>query len=194
MLSSLDVAVIRRPSGRLYTTVFCKECDTGNILNCNSHHLAEHKRCVVLTFIVRANTLPSTDILRENEYERLLLSFRGLNYPERLCYEKPIQSCAEERQSPVYSVSRARVCIPYVHGVSETITTILMQVDIQMVFKPYRTLRALVSNPKTSTESAVRVVLGDPTLVRERSDTHWVTSARGHTICMQCCSLGKELI
>lgn len=117
MLGFLDVGVIHRPSGRLDSTVFCKECDKGILLKFNSHHPAAHTRSVVPIFIERADTLPSTYELRANEYERLSVSLRGSNYPER-CVTKTRTKVMQKKHSGLSSVSRARLCIPYVHGVS----------------------------------------------------------------------------
>lgn len=56
----------------------------------------------------------------------------------------------QKKDNALPSVSRARVCILYVHGVSESIWRILIPLGFQTVIKRYCTLRALFIKPKGS--------------------------------------------
>ena len=43
---------------------------------------------------------------------------------------------------------RSRVTIPYIQGVSEAVTRILSDINVQVHMKPFRTLRRILSHPK----------------------------------------------
>ena len=49
----------------------------------------------------------------------------------------------EEKDDP-----RSRVTIPYIQGVSEAVTRILSDIDVQVYMKPFRTLRRILFHPK----------------------------------------------
>ena len=66
-------------------------------------------------------------------------------YPE--CFLSPQCSPSrkdrEEKDDP-----RSRVTIPYIQGVSEAVTRILSDINVQVHMKPFRTLRRILSHPK----------------------------------------------
>ena len=43
---------------------------------------------------------------------------------------------------------RSCVTVPYIQGVSEVVTRILLDINVQVHMKPYRTLRRILSHPK----------------------------------------------
>ena len=66
-------------------------------------------------------------------------------YPE--CFLSPLCSPSrkdrEEKDGP-----RSSVTIPYIQGVSEVVTTILLDINVQVHMKPFRTLRRILSHLK----------------------------------------------
>lgn len=66
------------------------------------------------------------------------------------CNENTPEEIHKEEGAPS-SVSRGRVDIPQLHGVSEAVRKILTRLDIQNILEGYRTLLASVSNSKGKT-------------------------------------------
>ena len=67
------------------------------------------------------------------------------SYPEHFLLSQcsPSKKDEEEKDNP-----RSRVTILYIQGVSEAVTRILSDIDIQVHMKPFRTLRRILSHPK----------------------------------------------
>ena len=63
-------------------------------------------------------------------------------YPE--CFLSP--QCTPSRKEK--DDPRSRVTIPYIQGVSEAVTKILSDINVQVDMKPFRTLRRILSHPK----------------------------------------------
>ena len=55
----------------------------------------------------------------------------------------PSRKDGEEKDDP-----RSRVTIPYIQGVLEAVTRILLDINVQVHMKPFRTLRRILSHPK----------------------------------------------
>ena len=66
-------------------------------------------------------------------------------YPECFLSSQcsPSRKDREEKDDP-----RSHVTIPYIQGVSEAVTRILSDINVQVHMKPFRTLRRILSHPK----------------------------------------------
>ena len=152
MLSFLDVCVIRtdEPNNRMETKVYRKPCDSGNFLDFLSHHPVQHKKSVVRTFVHRSNTVPSNATHCANELALVQESLKKRNYPGRFVDEVINQTKRKTHSNPA-DKDRNVLCIPYVKGVSESLSRALKPVGIRTVYKPYRTIASIVSKPKDPT-------------------------------------------
>ena len=65
-------------------------------------------------------------------------------YPE--CFLSP--QCSPSRKDREKDDPRSRVTIPYIQGVSEAVTNILSNINVQVHMKPFMTLRRILSHPK----------------------------------------------
>ena len=105
-------------------------------LQFSSHQHTAHKRAVVSK---RAASHCSTNsLVREKSYHQS-------GYPE--CFLSPQCSPSrkdrEEKDDP-----RSRVTIPYIQGVSQAVTKILSDINVQVHMKPFRTLKRILSHLK----------------------------------------------
>ena len=78
----------------------------------------------------------------ERSYVKQTLHQNG--YPE--CFL--LSQCSPSRKDEDKDDPRSRVTIPYIQGVSEAMTRILSNIDVQFHMKPFRTLRKILSHPK----------------------------------------------
>ena len=65
-------------------------------------------------------------------------------YPE--CFFSP--QCSPSRKDREEKDDPAHVIISYIQGVSEVVTRILSDINVQVHMKPFRTLRRILSHPK----------------------------------------------
>ena len=83
-------------------------------------------------------------VREERSYVKETLHQNG--YPERfllLSQHSPSRKDEEEKNDP-----RSHITISYIQGVSEAVTRILSNIDVQVHMKPFRTLRKILSYPK----------------------------------------------
>ena len=82
-------------------------------------------------------------VREERSYVKETLQQNG--YPERFLSPQcsPSRKDREEKDDP-----RSCVTIPYIQGVSEAVTRILSDINVQVHMKPFRTLRRILSHPK----------------------------------------------
>ncbi|CAN8028671.1 unnamed protein product [Ixodes persulcatus] len=72
VLPFLNVLVHWASNGSVKTTVYRKQCDTGNLLSFDSHHPTEHKRSVGRTFLSRCHAVCSNKQLRLQEVQNVV--------------------------------------------------------------------------------------------------------------------------
>ena len=79
----------------------------------------------------------------ERSYVKETLHQNG--YPEHFLLSRcsPSKKDEEEKDNP-----RSRVTIPFIQGVSEAVTRILSDINVQVHMKPFRTLRRILSHLK----------------------------------------------
>ena len=141
----LDVMILHNDDGSLSTKVYHKPTHTDQYLQFSSHHPTAHKRAVVSTLLKRAASHCSMNSLVREERSYVKETLQQNGYPERFLSPQcsPSRKDREEKDDP-----RSRVTIPYIQGVSESVTRILSDINVQVHMKPFRTLRRILSHPK----------------------------------------------
>ena len=103
-----------------------------------------HKRAVVRTLMHRAEALCSSGVSRAQEEKRLQEALEKNGYPATFVQRLRLpQTDWDERQT-----ARTSVTIPYIHGLSQSISRVLSHLDIRVTFRPFRTLRQELVHPK----------------------------------------------
>ncbi|KAA3679044.1 uncharacterized protein DEA37_0004506 [Paragonimus westermani] len=146
-LAFLDVLIIRRPDGKLETTVYRKPTTTGVILRFDSNHPACQLKSCVRTLFRRADTHCSSPELRRQERKHLFKLFASNGYPNSFIKASIRGPTRIERAKP-----RTRMTVPYIHGTSEAVQRMLQPLGIQISHKPNSTLRSALMNAKDHVE------------------------------------------
>ena len=138
------------------TKVYRKPTHKDQYLQFSSHHPTAHKRAVVSTLLKRAAFHCSTSSLVQGERSYVKETFHQNGYPEcfLLSQRSPSRKDEEEKND-----LRSRVTIPYIQGVSEAVTRILSNIDVQVHMKPFRALRRILSHPKDRIRSIAMIVM-----------------------------------
>ena len=129
----------------LTTKVYQKPTHTNQYLQFSSHNPTAHKCAVVSTLLKRAASHCSMNSLvqEERSYVKEILHQNG--YPEcfLLSQRSPSRKDEEEKDDP-----RSCITILQIQGVLEAVTRILLNIDVQVHMKPFRTLRRILSHLK----------------------------------------------
>ena len=150
-LPFLDVLMSRQPDGSIRTSVYRKGTHTDRYLDYNSHHPLSHKKSVASTLKNRAHTHSSTTSSLNKEVKHVGSVLRMNGYPSRLT--KDLGKASGRSQDPPTADQtpqwKASTVIPYVRGVSESIIRrILSPLGIRVCYKPFQTLKQMLSHPK----------------------------------------------
>ena len=147
-LPFLDVLLHRRPDGSISTSVYRKATHTDKYLDFSSHHPLSHKIAVVRTLCSRAETHSSlaSSLLHEANHVSSALRLNG--YPPAFVSR---HSSRLRLQNPLSPTWKSTVVLPYVRGLSEALRRILVDMEIRVSFKPFLTIRHIVSSPKDQT-------------------------------------------
>lgn len=105
----------------------------------------QSKRAVVKTLINRANTLPSSEQLRNDEKNKVLNDLKVNGYPSQFIENSNVVA---HRSDIPLAAPKGFAVIPYVKGVSERVQRILRKADIKTAFKPLLTLCNIFKKPK----------------------------------------------
>ena len=132
----------------LKTCVYWKPTHTDRYLDYASHHHLSHKRAVVHTLTHRASSHSSQlcDKVRENR--RVISSLKFNRYPNAFIVafkRSPAIVAPTSTSTPEF---KGVAMIPYVQGLSEGVQHILTPLQIRVCFRPFLTLRQLLSKPK----------------------------------------------
>ena len=157
-LPFLDTQIIHHDDGTLSTTVFRKKTHTDRYLDFESHHPLAHKVAVARTLLTRADRICTDFPDKAREKERVTQALRVNGYPRELV-TKNWKPTARPHQPEVSDTPncKAKVILPYVRHLSETIRRILTPLGIYTCFRPHHTLRRTL------------VHLKDPTPLRQRT-------------------------
>ena len=147
-LPFLDTITSRRGTA-VEVEVYRKPTHTDRYLDFHSHHPWCHKRSVVNTLLLRARNIPSTGEGKLEETQRAKAVLRENNYPSGFIKECE-RALATKSAKPT---TNGFVVVPYVKGVSERIGRVLKQQNLQVSYKPQRTINSLSPRPKQQEET-----------------------------------------
>ena len=141
-LPFLDVLLERKSDGTVHTSVFRKPTNTDKYLDFRSHHPLSHKVSVIRTLYSRAVKLSTTSLLRTSEEEHIIKALEENGYTQYLvrrvgsgCESKTSTVVSPDDQEPI-----AKITLPYIRSVSDSIARILRKLNISVSFRPHRTL------------------------------------------------------
>ena len=148
-LPFLDLLVTRDTDGSISTCVYRKPTHSDQYLHFSSHHPTSHKRSVVRTLLSRAATHSSSLVERSREESHVHRALLSNGYTEGF-----IQSCRrfQRNRSPEdLENPPIRICLPYFENQSQALKRILAPYNIRVSFRPFSTLRSVLSHPKDHT-------------------------------------------
>ena len=146
--------------GTVHTSIFRKPTHTDKYLDFRSHHPVSHKVSVIRTLYSRAMKLSTTSLLRTSEEEHIMKAVEENGYPQYLI-QRVGRGC-ESRTSPVVSSEPkdqepiAKITLPYIRSVSDSITRILRKLSICVSFLPHRTVWQSLVHVKDEIPEATR--------------------------------------
>ena len=113
----LDTCLHLKQDGLTKVTVYRKPTHTDQYLNFHSNHHLQHKRAVVNTLLLRAQTLVSEEIDRVTEIRQVKQALKADNYPDwmiTLPNAAPVSRVSEEsvKERAIYA------SVPYIKGTS----------------------------------------------------------------------------
>ena len=152
-LAFLDTYTVRNQDGSLSTTVYRKPTHTDQYLDFHSHHPEEHKIGVVRTLHQRATAVTSDPNELNSERQHINKALRRCHYPEWAIgkgsnWVKGQTSKEKRKPRSDGSVSKGSVIMPYVKGTSEVLRRVFNKHNINVCFKPHRTIRQILVHPK----------------------------------------------
>ena len=140
-IAVLDSLLTRKPDGSIKSQVYRKPTHTDQYLQFNSHQPLQHKLGIVRTLTHRARTLTSEDEDLQSEMDHLkkVLSISGYS---KWSWDTP----ASRKSNPHPSKNSSRktvghVTLPYVGGISETLSRKMQAAGISVHFRPNNTLK-----------------------------------------------------
>ena len=168
-LPALDVDTVRKSNGSLTFKVYRKPTHTDQYLSFDSNQPLQHKLGVIRTLYHRADTIVTDPEDRKAEKEHIKKALSVCGYPE-WAFQITKNGEASKEPSPESSTSKswAKVNIPYVPGVTESLQRLFRKHGVQAHAKPFNKVRSIVVSPKDKV---------DPT---ERCDTVY------HIKCADC--------
>ena len=144
-ISFLDVNVHRTLQGDLRTSIYRKPTHSNRYLNFESHHPLIQKLAVPNTLYHRANHIITDTESRHNEIKQIQKTLQANGFPKKFTYSKQPKRKTTTQEKQKYL---GYTTIPYVKNVSEKIKRILNDVSIKSTFKPLRTIRHFIPQPK----------------------------------------------
>ena len=156
----LDAQIEKKEDGSLKVKVYRKPTHTDQYLNFQSHHPLEHKLGVVRTLYERCENVVTEEEDRKEEVKHVDRALETCGYPrwtfkevrKRLDIKKKNGNTKKkedkEKMKEQEKEKRARVTIPYVKGVSETLQRVFKRHGVTTTLKPHKTLKQLLVHPK----------------------------------------------
>ncbi len=148
-ISFLDTRITILANRTLEVSVYRKATHTNKYLSYHSHNPTQSKRAVVKTLLDRADNIPSTDVKKQQERDRVIQELMLNGYPRKFLNQvsrpSPNDSISNSNNEPK---TKGFSCIPYMKGVSEQIKQILKNVGVRTVYKPMISLGEIFGKPK----------------------------------------------
>ena len=143
----LDVA-ITRSNNILTTNLYQKPTHSNRYLHFTSHHPLSQKTAITKTLYSRANNIIMDNQQKIKQQKNILHVLLQNGYPIKHALPPPkntkiISNTGTQNRPTSYTT------LPYIQGVSEKIKRVLStDVGIKVSFKPYKTLKHFLPNPK----------------------------------------------
>ena len=128
-LPFLDTRITHLDDGTLSTTVFRKKTHTDRYLDFESHHPLAHKAAVARTLLTQAETICMDFPDKAREKERVTQVLRMNGYPRELV-TKNWKPTVRPHRPEVSDTPKAKVILPYVRHLSETMRRILTSLGV----------------------------------------------------------------
>ena len=153
----LDALIVREEDGAVKIKVYRKKTHTDQYLNFKSHHPLHQKMGVVRTLLERSDNLVTTEEDRHLEEEHVTQALAKCGYPKWTLKKTRVSmtnktSKGEKNKKSSDKQTKGMVVIPYVKGLSESISRIMKSHGISTALKPHRTIRNVLVKPKDKRE------------------------------------------
>ena len=152
-ISFLDTCLHLKEDGSTKVTVYRKPTHTDQYLNFHSNHHLQHKRAVVNTLLLRAQTLVSEEVQdRVTEIRHVKQALKANNYPDWML---TLPNTASVSRVSEESVKERRIyaSVPYIKGTSERLHRAFKSHEVTLVHKPFNSLRSQLVRVKDKTEN-----------------------------------------
>ena len=180
----LGVLISREQDGSISTSAYRKPTHADKYLDFDSHHPLSHKRSVTNTLRSRAKSHCSSDTTKTSEVKHISCALQLNGYP-RTILQDPTTPRTFTR-TPEEQKGKAIAVIPYIQGMSEGLRCILTPLRVRVCFKPFSTIKQLLSHPKDAIPDLQRSNSVQDTLCQlfslirrtngtQTTTTHWRT-------------------
>ena len=148
----LDTCFHVNEDGSTKVTVYRKPTHTDQYLNFHSNHHLQHKRAVVNTLLLRAQTLVSEETNKAKEIQHVKQALRSNNHPDWML---TIPNTGTGSRVSEESVNERRIyaSVPYIKGISERLQGAFKSHEVTLVHKPVNSLRSQLVRVKDKTEN-----------------------------------------
>ncbi|XP_068739822.1 uncharacterized protein [Montipora capricornis] len=153
--------LISRDNGKLLVDIYRKPTHTDRYLYFHSHHDRKHKISTAETLLHRALNLPNTQVGKTCETARVCAALHSNGYPKKIAADvirkkarpPPPTPTPEELVGMFFKwtePTNRRNCavLPYIKGITEPLTRILKEHNIQVTSRPVKTLQQHFPIPK----------------------------------------------
>ncbi|XP_066018930.1 uncharacterized protein [Pocillopora verrucosa] len=146
----LDTCVSINQDGSTKISVYRKPTHTDQYLNFQSNHHLQHKRAVVNTLMLRAQTLVTENEDRTRETQHVKQALKMNNYPEWMLTIPHPKSTTEDTEEP-QNEKKIYASTPYIKGISERLQRAFKSHDVTLIHKPVNSLRSQLVRVKDTT-------------------------------------------
>ena len=148
----IDTCFHVNEDGSTKVTVYRKPTHTDQYLNFHSNHHLQHKRAVVNTLLLRAQTLVSEETDKAKEIQHVKQALRSNNHPDWML---TIPNTGTGSRVSEESVNEKRIYapVPYIKGISERLQGAFKSHEVTLVHKPVNSLRSQLVRVEDKTEN-----------------------------------------
>ncbi|XP_064463281.1 uncharacterized protein LOC135374214 [Ornithodoros turicata] len=151
VLPFLDV-LVKREGSDLKFTVYRKPTHTGRYLRFDSNHPTCHKASVVSSLFSRAKKICLSEKDRKKEEAAITSDLKKNGYTSSFVQRVARRQARGLRNRPRHTDDQTcqtrRITMPYVKGISESLTRILAKEGIRVSHKPVSTIGHYIPRPK----------------------------------------------
>ena len=136
--------------GSTKISVYRKPTHTDQYLNFQSNHHLQHKRAVVNTLMLRAQTLVTENDDRTREIQHVKQALKINNYPEWMLTIPHPKSTTEDTEEP-QNEKKIYASTPYIKGISERLQRAFKSHEVTLIHIPVNSLRSQLVRVKDTT-------------------------------------------